>query len=38
LLALPNEYPKKCAERCWTAEEAFSLEGVNKFNKTNIAN
>ena len=38
LLAVPEEYLKKCAERCWNAEEAFNLEGVNKFNKINIAN
>lgn len=38
LLAVPEEYYKKCAERCWYAEEAFDLEGNNKFNKINIAN
>lgn len=38
LLAVPEEYFKKCAERCWFAEEAFDLEGVNKFNKIKIAN
>lgn len=27
---------EKCAERCWTAEEAFNMEGDNKFNKGNI--
>ena len=37
LLAVPEEYYKKCAERCWFAEEAFNLEGVNKFNKTLIS-
>lgn len=37
LLAVPEDYLKKCAERCWTAEEAFNLEGVNKFNKVLIA-
>lgn len=37
LLAVPEDYVKKCAERCWNAEEAFSLEGVNKFNKVKIA-
>ncbi len=37
LLAVPEEYYKKCAERCWYAEEAFSLEGVNKFNKIRIS-
>lgn len=37
LLAVPEEYYKKCAERCWFAEEAFSLEGVNKFNKAKIS-
>lgn len=26
-----------CAEYCYNAEEAFSLEGENKFNKVNIA-
>lgn len=34
---IPAEYIKKCAERCWNAEEAFNLEGDNKFNKINIA-
>lgn len=38
LLAVPEEYVKKCAERCWNAEEAFSLEGQNKFNKVLISN
>ena len=33
----PEEYLKKCAERCWNAEEAFQLEGQNKFNKLKIA-
>lgn len=37
LAAIPSEYIKKCAERCWNAEEAFNLEGDNKFNKINIA-
>ena len=37
LLAVPEEYLKKCAERCWNAEEAFTLEGQNKFNKMKIA-
>lgn len=37
LAAIPTEYVKKCAERCWNAEEAFNLEGDNKFNKVNIA-
>lgn len=37
LLAIPEEYLKKCAERCWNAEEAFTLEGQNKFNKMKIA-
>ncbi|MCF0114876.1 MAG: hypothetical protein HUJ56_05940 [Erysipelotrichaceae bacterium] len=37
LLAIPEEYAKKCAERCWNAEEAFALVGLNKFNKTLIA-
>lgn len=37
LLAVPEEYYKKCAERCWYAEEAFNLEGDNKFNKILIS-
>lgn len=37
LANIPKEYVKKCAERCWNAEEAFNLEGENKFNKVNIA-
>lgn len=37
MLAVPEEYLKKCAERCWNAEEAFTLEGQNKFNKMKIA-
>jgi len=37
LAKIPSEYVKKCAERCWFAEEAFNLEGDNKFNKINIA-
>ena len=37
LLSKPEDYARKCAERCWNAEEAFSLEGVNKFNKIKIA-
>lgn len=37
LLAVPEEYLKKCAERCWNAEEAFTLKGQNKFNKMKIA-
>lgn len=36
LAAIPQEYLKKCAERCWNAEEAFNLEGENKFNKIHI--
>lgn len=36
LASIPEEYIKKCAERCWNAEEAFNLEGQNKFNKINI--
>lgn len=38
LLSDPENYQKKCAERCWTAEEAFQLEGQNKFNKMLITN
>lgn len=37
LASIPAEYVAKCAERCWNAEEAFNLEGDNKFNKINIA-
>lgn len=37
LAAIPEEYLKKCAERCWNAEEAFNLEGQNKFNKIAIS-
>lgn len=37
LANIPKEYVKKCAERCWNAEEAFNLEGENRFNKVNIA-
>ena len=38
LLTVPDDYIKHCAEYCWNAEEAFSQEGQNKFNKTIIAN
>lgn len=38
LLSVPDDYVKHCAEYCWNAEEAFTLEGQNKFNKTIIAN
>ena len=33
----PQDYVTYCAEFCYTAEEAFSLEGSNKFNKVNIS-
>jgi hypothetical protein len=33
----PKELVVYCAEFCYNAEEAFSLEGDNKFNKINIA-
>jgi hypothetical protein len=33
----PNALIIYCAEYCFTAEEAFSLEGENKFNKVIIA-
>jgi glycyl-tRNA synthetase alpha subunit len=33
----PKELVTYCAEFCYNAEEAFSLEGDNKFNKINIA-
>lgn len=36
-LSTPQSYLQKCAERCWNAEEAFDLEGDNKFNKIKIA-
>lgn len=37
LLSVPDDYVKHCAEYCWNAEEAFTLEGQNKFNKLKIA-
>ena len=37
LLSVPDDYVKHCAEYCWNAEEAFTLEGQNKFNKMKIA-
>ena len=33
----PQELVTYCAEYCYNAEEGFSLEGNNKFNKINIA-
>lgn len=33
----PKELVTYCAEYCYNAEEAFSLEGDNKFNKINIS-
>ena len=33
----PQEFVTYCAEYCYNAEEGFSLEGNNKFNKINIA-
>lgn len=36
-LGIPSAYIAHCAEYCWTAEEAFALEGENKFNKALIA-
>ena len=33
----PKAYLEHCAEYCWTAEEAFNLEGENKFNKVLIS-
>ena len=32
----PKAYLEHCAEYCWTAEDAFNLEGQNKFNKVLI--
>ena len=37
LTASPRALIDHAAEYCYTAEEAFSLEGDNKFNKINIA-
>lgn len=37
LMANPKALVDHCAERCFNAEEAFALEGENKFNKVNIA-
>ncbi len=34
----PSALLKYCAEQCFTAEEALSLEGNNKFNRTLLAN
>ena len=34
----PKAYADYCAEYCYTAEEAFALEGQNKFNKTYLSN
>nr|DAR42872.1 MAG TPA: Terminase large subunit [Caudoviricetes sp.] len=33
----PKDLITYCAEYCYNAEEAFNLEGDNKFNKVNIA-
>lgn len=33
----PSALLKKCAEQCFTADEALSLEGSNKFNRTLLA-
>lgn len=38
LLSNPSKYAEHCAEFCWNAEEAFALEGDNKFNKFLISN
>lgn len=37
LAANPKALVDHCAERCFNAEEAFALEGENKFNKALIA-
>ena len=34
----PKGFPIYCAEYCFTAEEAFALEGENKFNKVYLVN
>jgi len=31
LLSEPKEYRRECSEHCFTAEEAFALEGENQF-------
>lgn len=36
-LNVPQSLIHYCAEYCWTAEEAFALEGDNKFNKVLLA-
>ena len=37
LASNPKALVDHCAERCFNAEESFSLEGENKFNKVLIA-
>ena len=37
LIDSPKALIEHCAEYCYNAEEAFNLEGTNKFNKVNIA-
>ena len=37
LLSMPKEYKRECAEHCFTAEEAFALEGENQFDQALIA-
>jgi hypothetical protein len=36
LVSNPKALVDHCAERCYTAEEAFAIEGENKFNKVLI--
>ena len=38
MLSSPKALISYSAEYCFNAEEAFALEGENKFNKVNIAN
>lgn len=38
LLSSPEGLLHHCAEYCWNAEEAFNLEGDNKFNKVALSN
>ena len=37
LLSSPKEFKRECAEHCFTAEEAFALEGENQFDQALIA-
>lgn len=37
LLGEPKEFRRECSEHCFTAEEAFALEGENQFDQNLIA-